>query len=139
MRNLPTYMTCDAAMRMLKVSRSAFYRAFPAAGNAARGIIDIAAVTDYLNKHAVNIAKPLRYPLPLCDENDVASLLLVNGRPATENQVRRFCRRKLFPIPHYAFSKSVVRFPKGAVEWWQDAKTRRLPVGSRKFFPAEVC
>ncbi len=138
-QNLPTYMSCEAVQRMLKLSRSAFYRAFPANENAARGIIDIASVADFLNKHAVNIGKPLHYPLPLLDETDVAPLLPVDGRPASENQVRRFCRRRLFPIPHYAFSKSVVRFPKGAVEWWQDPKTRSKPVGSRKFLPAEVC
>ena len=131
-------MTVESAMRMLKLSRSAFYRAFPAAENAARGVVSTQDVTDFLNGCAVNIANTLRYPVPLLDEQDVAPLLQVDGHPATDNQVRRFCRRRLFPIPHYRFSKSVVRFPRGAVEWWQDPKTRKKPVGSRSFNVAEV-
>ena len=124
---------------MLKLSRAAFYRAFPGSENAARGVIDASAVAAFLNAHAVNISDRLRFPAPLLDEQDVAELLPVDGHPATENQVRRFCRRKLFPIPHFRFSTSVVRFPKGAVEWWQKMRGSSVPVGSRKFHVAEVC
>lgn len=119
---------------MFRLSNSALYRAFGPDAFAAQGLLDASAVVAFLNENrSGNFADEFDCASPLLTEEDVAPLLVVDGRPATPAQVRRFCRRSLFPIPHVRFSRSLVRFPAGAVEWWLSPETRRKPVPARRF------
>ena len=133
--NLPQHLTAASVRRMFRLTPSAFYRAFDQDSFSAQGIMDAESVVAYLNDHkASNIADEFDCASPLLTERDVAPLLVVDGHPATPGQVRRFCRRSLFPIPHVRFSRSLVRFPPKAVEWWLSPETRRKPVPARKFY-----
>ncbi len=97
-------------------------------------MVFVPTIVDYLNERRVGIADRYDHVPNLLSESDVASVLIVDGRPATPGEIRRMCRRKLFPIPHVRFSRSLVRFPEKAVGWWLDPETRKQPVRQRKFF-----
>lgn len=126
-------MTVGALLRKLRISSTLFYRIFPASRAPARGIVDVDVVVAFLNDHAIGVVGKLSEPIQLLTERDVAHLLTVDGHAATPAQVRRRCRRRLFPIPHFRFGVTVCRFPPGAVEWWKSEQHRRSPVGSRHF------
>jgi len=131
--NLPKFTSASAAARMLGLSDATFYRVFPAGEQFARGMLSTATVVDALNARRRGALEPCTAPMPLLTEQDVAPLLSVDGEPATVSQVRRFCNRRLFPIPHFAFGPKIKRFPKGAVEWWLSMLGSKVPVVRRRF------
>lgn len=129
----PQMMTVTALRKRFRISSSLLYRIFPVNRAPARGIVDVDEVVSFLNAHAVGVVGRLSEPIQLFTESDIAHLLILDGHPATPVQVRRRCRRRLFPIPHFRFGVSVYRFPSGAVEWWLNEQRRGSPVVSRRF------
>lgn len=131
--NLPKLISSKALQRMFKLAPSSFYRIVPARSHElARGMIPVAWVVEYLNCCRVNLPE-LSAPMPLLSEKEVAPLFDIDGRPATPVQVRRFCRRSLFPIPHFDLGAGVKRFPPMAVEWWLSNVGSGTRVSSRRF------
>ena len=131
--NLPNFISCSLAKQHLQLSEASFYRLFPAGEQFARGMLSCKALVDALNARRRGPLDPLTAPMPLLSEQDVAPLLSVDGHAATVSQVRRFCNRRLFPIPHFDFGPKIKRFPKGAVEWWLDMLGSSVPVVRRRF------
>lgn len=104
--------------RLLQVGHTWVYTHLPVSEHGALAI-PAAAVVRLMNAARTNPTMPeLDEPIPLLTEEQVRHLVTVDGSPATVAQVRRFARRKLFPIPAFDLAPTVVRFPYGAVEWW---------------------
>lgn len=135
MSNLPSSIDSRIAARLLGMPTSAFYRRFPAAAFPARGIVRMSALADALREAAVGIAGRIDVPPRLLTEEEVAPLfpMGLDGHPATVSQVRAFCRRRLFPVPHFDFGPKCKRFPEGAAEWWWSYLDSPVPVGSRVY------
>ena len=120
MSTLPTtsLLTPERVARMLKVGRTFAYHNLKL-GERGGVAVSASLVTDWLNSCRTNPTMPeLDEPIPLLTEEEAAKLVTVDGKPATVPQMRRFARRKLFPIPAFALSPKIVRFPYGAVQWW---------------------
>lgn len=122
-QNLPRVIPMDVVQRLLQLSPSVFRRYFIGPITPVLGRVKMADVITFLDAHAVGIVGCLSSPPRLLSETDIAPLLPVDGHPATPAQIRRFCRRKPFPLPHFRFGATIYRFPFGAVEWW--SKERR--------------
>jgi hypothetical protein len=131
--NLPSFVSCTLAKEQLKLSEASFYRIFPSGEQFARGMLSCKSLVDALNARRRGPLDPLTAPMPLLSEKDVAPLLLVDGKPASPSKVRRFCARRLFPIPHFDFGPKIKRFPAGAVEWWLSMVNSSVPVVRRRF------
>lgn len=131
--NLPQFVSASTAKRQLGLSDASFYRAFPQDGFCARGMLSCQALVDGLNSRRRGAFDPIGAPLPLLTEAQVAPLLQVDGHAATVSQVRRFCNRRVFPIPHFDFGAKIKRFPAGAVEWWLSLVGSGVPVVRRRF------
>ena len=128
-----TLLTPARVARLLKIGKTFTYHKLKMAES---GCVAVSAktVVDWLNSCRTNATMPeLDEPIPLLTEADVAPLVTVNGRPATPEQMRRFARRKLFPIPAFALSPKVVRFPFGAVQWWLSFLDSPVSVRFRRY------
>lgn len=131
--NLPQKTTVEVVQRLFQLSSNVFRRRFQGKITPVLGRVDVADIIPFLADHAVGIVGQLSCPLRLLSERDVGPLLPVDGHPATPAQVRRFCRRRTFPIPHFRFGTTIYRFPSGAVEWWINERRCGGYVASRQF------
>ena len=129
----PSLLTPDRIGRMLKVGRSFVYKKLDI-GQSGGIAVPAQAITDWLNSCRTNPTMPeLDEPIPLLSEEDVAPLVTVDGQPATVEQIRRFAKRRLFPIPAFKLSPKIVRFPYGAVQWWLSYLDSPIGVKYRRY------
>lgn len=93
------------------------YKLFPDAKTGIRSTVAENKVVELLNENRRGIKETKFCPTLLTPE-EAANGLIINDKPVTAKALIRFARRKEWPIPHYRFSTHMIRFPKGAVAWW---------------------
>ena len=127
-----TLLTPARVARLLGVSQRYVYQHFPLA-EYGRGSVPVSAVLSFLNERRTGTMPELKELVALVDEAEVAPLVSVDGHPATLPQIRGFARRKVYPVPAFILSGRIVRFPRGAVEWWLSYIDSAVPVRFRLY------
>ena len=96
-----------------------------------RGIPE-AVVVRFLNDHGVGMPK-VDYIPGLVTEADIAKDVTLDGEPVTVADIRRWCGRKGYPIPHYRISRSIRRFTPGVLDWWHSYINSGVYVDRRRY------
>lgn len=96
-----------------------------------RGIPE-SVVVRFLNEHGVGMPR-VDYIPGLVDEKTVADGVTMDGEPVTVKDIRRWCSRHGYPLPHYRLSRNYRRFTPGVVEWWKSYINSGVYIDFRKY------